>query len=79
MRLKRIRAGEYRTSDGAFDIIKDPQSGGECDGWGFVSWLVFAKGDNEPLHLCGSPHCPTLRDARAELERYIATGKVTRL
>lgn len=72
MRLRRISAGKYQTHDGQFDIWKDPLSGGELHGYGFVSWLIFEKGSDEPLHLSGSPHCATLSDARDLLEEYIA-------
>lgn len=46
--LRRIKAGHYETADGAFEIIKDPTSGNARGGWGYTSWLVYRKGENEP-------------------------------
>lgn len=73
LKLKRLgrMQSRYATLDGEYEILKDPLSGGEYGGWGFVSWLIFQKGDDTPFWIGGEMQFPSLRDARYALEDYL--------
>lgn len=68
-RLSRIEAGRYTARDGRYTIVLDPLSGGERDGWGYRSWLVYDERGEDPdaplwCEVSGSVHFPTLGDVR---------------
>lgn len=68
LRLRRLEAGRYQTPDGRYTILKDPQSGDELGGWGYVSWLTYDEGlDQEPIF----EPVGALTEARSELARHI--------
>lgn len=86
--LVRVRAGKYRTPDGAFDVIEDPRPEAhrsDITGTPLRAprrvWMIFAKGEDEPLYYQGCRGYGSLREARdtlpaarayheAEVERY---------
>lgn len=62
MKLVRNAPGKCSTTDGAFDIIMDPQLRPSADGG--VSWLVYRRGEEECRPGLGDQRgWPSLRDA----------------
>ena len=80
MKLKRIRAGEYRTADGRFTLLLHPESRhGLLALWRHDEWLIYDKHDpthdsdgNLPIH---DDTFTSLGEARRWLERQSGAGR----
>jgi hypothetical protein len=79
LRLRRLGRGQYATRDGRYVIENDSASMGEWDDLSEPEWFIYTaeqvqRGDYGPPEAVNLDGLPTLREARAYIERNLSDG-----